>query len=130
MMTASLAQATDRGDAVSILIAARWPIYGRYGYGPGIDSATYSIDTTLVRRLVRGQFPRWADLPVTPLASGGTVTMSAPAWKASFTSMIWRILPTMISLEQPHSLKVWCTWRTIADGSAPKSRIRPQKRLT
>ncbi|WP_086843356.1 aminoglycoside phosphotransferase family protein [Amycolatopsis kentuckyensis] len=32
-----------------------------------------AIDTGLVRRLVRGQFPRWADLPVTPLASGGTV---------------------------------------------------------
>ncbi|WP_206785944.1 aminoglycoside phosphotransferase family protein [Amycolatopsis sp. MtRt-6] len=33
----------------------------------------HAIDTTLVRRLVRGQFPRWADLPVAPLASGGTV---------------------------------------------------------
>ncbi len=33
----------------------------------------HAIDTGLVRRLVRGQFPRWADLPVTPLASGGTV---------------------------------------------------------
>jgi aminoglycoside phosphotransferase (APT) family kinase protein len=33
----------------------------------------HTIDTTLVERLVRGQFPRWADLPVTPLASGGTV---------------------------------------------------------
>lgn len=33
----------------------------------------HAIDTALVRRLVRGQFPQWADLPVTPLASGGTV---------------------------------------------------------
>ncbi|MGW4525272.1 aminoglycoside phosphotransferase family protein [Amycolatopsis sp. NPDC004378] len=33
----------------------------------------HAIDTALVRRLVRGQFPRWAELPVTPLASGGTV---------------------------------------------------------
>lgn len=31
------------------------------------------IDTDLVERLVRGRFPRWADLPVEPLASGGTV---------------------------------------------------------
>ncbi|MCR6483942.1 aminoglycoside phosphotransferase family protein [Amycolatopsis sp. OK19-0408] len=30
-------------------------------------------DTALVRRLLRGQFPAWADRPVTPLASGGTV---------------------------------------------------------
>ncbi|MEU0535234.1 aminoglycoside phosphotransferase family protein [Amycolatopsis tolypomycina] len=33
----------------------------------------HAIDTTLVRRLVHGQFPRWAGLPITPLASGGTV---------------------------------------------------------
>lgn len=31
------------------------------------------IDTDLVRRLVGGRFPQWADLPVEPLASGGTV---------------------------------------------------------
>ncbi|MGW3997722.1 aminoglycoside phosphotransferase family protein [Amycolatopsis sp. NPDC004772] len=33
----------------------------------------HTIDTGLVRRLVDGQFPRWAGLPLTPLASGGTV---------------------------------------------------------
>ncbi|MFJ7214610.1 aminoglycoside phosphotransferase family protein [Amycolatopsis sp. NPDC098790] len=33
----------------------------------------HPIDTALVRRLVAGQFPRWAGLPLTPLASGGTV---------------------------------------------------------
>ncbi|RSM40515.1 phosphotransferase [Amycolatopsis balhimycina DSM 5908] len=33
----------------------------------------HAIDTDLVGRLVRGQFPAWAGLPVTPLASGGTV---------------------------------------------------------
>lgn len=31
------------------------------------------IDAALVRRLLRAQFPRWADLPITRLASGGTV---------------------------------------------------------
>jgi predicted acetyltransferase len=45
MMSASLAQAAERGDAVSILIAALWPIYGRYGYGPAVESAAYTIDT-------------------------------------------------------------------------------------
>jgi len=32
-----------------------------------------TITTALVRRLVSAQFPRWAALPITPLASGGTV---------------------------------------------------------
>ena len=34
MLTGSLQEARDRGDALSILIAAEWPIYGRFGYAP------------------------------------------------------------------------------------------------
>jgi predicted acetyltransferase len=45
MMTASLQTAVERGDPMSILIAARWPIYGRYGYGPATHLAGYSVDT-------------------------------------------------------------------------------------
>lgn len=44
MMSASLAQAAARGDAVSILIAARWRIYGRYGFGPATEGAAYTVD--------------------------------------------------------------------------------------
>jgi transposase len=32
-----------------------------------------SIDTTLVRRLLADRFPAWAGLPITPVASAGTV---------------------------------------------------------
>ncbi|WP_410565359.1 aminoglycoside phosphotransferase family protein [Amycolatopsis sp. cmx-4-61] len=32
-----------------------------------------ATDTALVRRLLRAQFPQWADRPIGPLASGGTV---------------------------------------------------------
>ena len=45
MMTLSLQAAVERRDPISILIAARWPIYGRYGYGPATNLAEYSIDT-------------------------------------------------------------------------------------
>lgn len=31
------------------------------------------VDTALVQRLLAGQFPEWAGLPITPVASGGTV---------------------------------------------------------
>ncbi|MFF4452178.1 aminoglycoside phosphotransferase family protein [Streptomyces goshikiensis] len=37
------------------------------------QSGPYPIDEELVRRLVAGQFPRWAGLPVERFASGGTV---------------------------------------------------------
>jgi predicted acetyltransferase len=41
MITQSLQAAKDRGDALSMLIAAEWPIYGRFGYAPAVDDATY-----------------------------------------------------------------------------------------
>lgn len=42
MLTQSLQEAKDRGDAVSILIAAEWQIYGRFGYAPATWAADYS----------------------------------------------------------------------------------------
>lgn len=42
MLTASLTAARERGDAVSLLYAAEWPIYGRFGYAPATADARYS----------------------------------------------------------------------------------------
>ena len=42
MLGASLTAARERGDAVSILVAAEWPIYGRFGYALGADGASYT----------------------------------------------------------------------------------------
>jgi predicted acetyltransferase len=44
MMTADLAAAKERGEAVSILIAAEYPIYGRYGFGPATWITNLEID--------------------------------------------------------------------------------------
>lgn len=38
-------RAAERGDAACILIAAEWPIYGRFGYGPGTWQAKWTIRT-------------------------------------------------------------------------------------
>jgi predicted acetyltransferase len=43
MLTASLRAARERGDAASILIAAEWPIYGRFGYAPATLAADYVL---------------------------------------------------------------------------------------
>lgn len=43
MLTASLAAAKERGDAMSYLIAAEWPIYGRFGYAPATEVAEYTF---------------------------------------------------------------------------------------
>ncbi|WP_329176146.1 GNAT family N-acetyltransferase [Streptomyces sp. NBC_01477] len=44
LMAADLADAKERGEAVSILIAAEYPIYGRYGYGPATWVTDWEID--------------------------------------------------------------------------------------
>lgn len=44
MMAADLAAAKERGDAVSILVAAEYPIYGRYGFGPATWITDWEVD--------------------------------------------------------------------------------------
>ncbi|MGW5353874.1 GNAT family N-acetyltransferase [Streptomyces sp. NPDC004031] len=44
MMAADLAAAKDRGDAVAILVAAEYPIYGRFGFGPATWVTDFEVD--------------------------------------------------------------------------------------
>jgi predicted acetyltransferase len=48
-MQAQLRGMADRGIAVGLLVAAEWPIYGRFGYGPAIDACGFDIDTRSAR---------------------------------------------------------------------------------
>jgi predicted acetyltransferase len=45
MLTRSLDEAKQRGELVSLLRAAEWPIYGRFGYWPATTSSNYQIST-------------------------------------------------------------------------------------
>ncbi|MEP7021422.1 MAG: GNAT family N-acetyltransferase [Pseudonocardiales bacterium] len=45
MLSESLSAAKDRGEPFSILIAAEWPIYGRYGYAPASLASDYTLFT-------------------------------------------------------------------------------------
>jgi predicted acetyltransferase len=49
LMHAQLAHARDAGMAMATLVAAEWPIYGRYGYGPAMDGCSFSIDSGAAR---------------------------------------------------------------------------------
>lgn len=44
-----LARAAARGDAVCVLIASEWPIYGRFGYGPATWQATWTVRVRAAR---------------------------------------------------------------------------------
>jgi predicted acetyltransferase len=45
MIETDLRDSVDREEIVGILIASEYPIYGRFGYGPAIESATYAVRT-------------------------------------------------------------------------------------
>ncbi|MER7465771.1 GNAT family N-acetyltransferase [Streptomyces sp. NPDC097981] len=55
MMATELAAAKARGDVVATLIAAEYPIYGRYGFGPAASIAEWEIDVSRT-----GLDPRWS----------------------------------------------------------------------
>ncbi|WP_320778883.1 GNAT family N-acetyltransferase [Streptomyces sp. CRN 30] len=54
MMAQDLAAAKERGDVVATLIAAEYPIYGRYGFGPATTMTEWAIDVPRA-----GLDPRW-----------------------------------------------------------------------
>ncbi len=49
MMTAQLADCLDRGEVAAMLIAAEWPIYGRYGYGMATEASSTVLDARAAR---------------------------------------------------------------------------------
>ena len=68
MITQDLAESADRGDAASILIAAEWPIYGRYGYGPATWQAKWSLRARATGFKPRHRQPRGRRCPHRPPA--------------------------------------------------------------
>jgi predicted acetyltransferase len=54
LMEQQLSDIADQGAPIAGLIAAEWPIYGRYGYGMAIPGATYEVDTRLARFIDEG----------------------------------------------------------------------------
>jgi predicted acetyltransferase len=57
MLTESLSDARERGDVVSALRAAEWPIYGRYGYAVASQDANYRISTVPQQQILAPQRP-------------------------------------------------------------------------
>lgn len=55
LMAAELAASVERGEQVSILIAAEWGIYGRFGYGASTEHQTWTVDALAARVRCRPQ---------------------------------------------------------------------------
>ncbi|MFH9944736.1 GNAT family N-acetyltransferase [Streptomyces murinus] len=55
MMAKDLAAARERGDVVATLLAAEYPIYGRFGFGPATWLSRWTVDVPRA-----GLDPRWS----------------------------------------------------------------------
>ncbi len=55
MVAADLAASKARGERASILIAAEWGIYGRFGYGPATEHQVLTVDSVAGRLRDRPQ---------------------------------------------------------------------------
>ncbi|MGH3722315.1 MAG: GNAT family N-acetyltransferase [Pseudonocardiaceae bacterium] len=49
LVAAELAASRERGEQMSILIAAEWGIYGRFGYGAATEHQTWTVDALAAR---------------------------------------------------------------------------------
>jgi predicted acetyltransferase len=49
LVAAELAAAAERGEHASVLIAAEWQIYGRFGYGAATEHQTWTVDAGAAR---------------------------------------------------------------------------------
>ncbi|MFD4033443.1 GNAT family N-acetyltransferase [Streptomyces sp. NPDC058637] len=78
MMAADLAAAKERGDVVASLIAAEYPIYGRYGFGPATWTSQWEIDVPRAGLDPRGRVPSEEDGGRIDLVGGAEVRKIGP----------------------------------------------------
>lgn len=78
MMAVDLAAAKERGDVVASLIAAEYPIYGRYGFGPAAWSTEWEIDVPRSGLDPRRPVPDEADGGRIDLVDGDAVRKLGP----------------------------------------------------
>jgi predicted acetyltransferase len=102
MIRAELDTSVERGEPLGLLIASEYPIYGRFGYGAAIESATYTVDA----RASRFRRPETGNVE---LVDRGTMRKEAPALYDRFR------------VRQPGSIaRSGLTWdRILQDGSVP-----------
>ncbi|MFE2057517.1 GNAT family N-acetyltransferase [Streptomyces sp. NPDC059446] len=78
MMATDLAAAKERGDVVASLIAAEYPIYGRYGFGPASWTTEWEIDVPRAGLDPRVRVPAEADGGRIELVDGADVRKLGP----------------------------------------------------
>jgi predicted acetyltransferase len=78
----------ERGEVVGLLHAAEWPIYGRFGYGPATQEATWQLDTR--QATVRGEPTGRVDIIAADAAARDRAMSVYEAWRLRETGSLRR----------------------------------------
>nr|WSW67825.1 GNAT family N-acetyltransferase [Streptomyces sp. NBC_00995] len=79
MMATDLAAAKERGDVAATLIAAEYPIYGRYGFGPAAWTTEWEVDVHRTGLDPHDRVPADGDGGRIDLVDGAEVRKLGPA---------------------------------------------------
>jgi predicted acetyltransferase len=79
LMKTQLDDVAERGEPLAALVAAEYPIYGRYGYGPATEAVTLRLDTRIAT---------WRDDAV-----GAVELVDAEAWVKLVDELYQRVQP-------------------------------------
>ena len=104
MLGEELAEARERGDAMASLVAAEYPIYGRFGFGPATRTTDWSVDVARARVDRRWSGPSGGG--TVRLADGAEVRRIGPPLHARFRAA------------QPGAISRDAFWWELATGAA------------
>ncbi len=112
MIERDLRDSVERGEVLAILIAAEYPIYGRYGFGPAADECALEIDARSAT--IAGPRP-------------GTVELVEPATLRQLAPPVYE----EFRIAQPGSIerKVPFWWDVILGITPPPDRTFPPQRM-
>jgi predicted acetyltransferase len=89
MVAAEHGAARERGEAVALLFAAEYPIYGRFGYGPATQEATWSLDAHGAE--FRGEPSGSLEMAPADQATKDAMIGVYEAWRARYVGEIARL---------------------------------------
>jgi predicted acetyltransferase len=81
MLNASLRDAQARGEVLSVLIAAEWPIYGRFGYAPATVSSEYVLQRSRPGARCKGDMSGIRAVEVEEAASVAAEVFNRARWR-------------------------------------------------
>jgi predicted acetyltransferase len=121
LITRDLTASAERGELVDVLIASEYPIYGRFGYGPAVESTSWELDTLKASFSEPGEGTVEAIDNETFRKEGTSIFDRVRASRPGMIARSDRVWDHVADLRRPPEEKPWVGFRILcrdADGVA------------